>query len=332
MKLIALDDGHGMQTAGKRTPFIPEINRFIHENEFNRAVVRLLNAELKRCGFDTVLTAPTDSDTPLGTRVKVANDAKADLFISVHYNALDGRFDGNDPEGFSAHIDPSGGKSQTFAQIAIKHLSKGTLQKNRGVVKQQLYVTANTKMPAVLFELGFMDNKREALLMIDPAFQKECAVEIAMAVCEFYKVAYSGSPIPQVTKPKPAAPKSPVKPVEKIKIGSLITKKDVATYSRPDWDAKTSRVIKKGQNRHVYDIDRGWYQLFNGDWLPSQSGANFEYMPLKKPKPVKKPEKVLKRVIVDGKQVGAFAQPESVLRGVSEALDDKAKTITIKDV
>jgi N-acetylmuramoyl-L-alanine amidase len=131
---------------------------------------------------------------------------------------------------------------------------------------------------------------------------------------------------------KPAAPKPSVKPVEKIKIGSLITKNDVATYSRPDWDAKTSRVIKKGQNRHVYGIDRGWYQLFNGDWLPSEYGENFDYMPLKKPEPVKKPEKVLKRVIVDGKQVGAFAQPESVLRGVSEALDDKAKTITIKDV
>lgn len=210
-KLIALDDGHGMQTAGKRTPFIPEIGRFIHENEFNRAVKKLLDAELKRCGFKTVLTAPGDADHSLASRVKVANDAKADLFISIHYNALDGKFDGpgKDPEGFSAHIDPSGGQSQKFAEIAIKHLAKGTVQKNRGVVKQQLYVTANTKMPAVLFELGFMDNNREALLMIAPAFQKECAVEIAKAVCEFYGVTY-------VEAGKPAIVKPAVKPPEKV--------------------------------------------------------------------------------------------------------------------
>lgn len=211
-KRIALDDGHGMQTAGKRTPFIPSIGRFIHENEFNRAVVRLLDAELKRCGFTTVLTAPGDSDHSLASRVKVANDAKVDLFISIHYNALDGKFDGpgKDPEGFSAHIDPSGGQSQKFAEIAIKHLANGTLQKNRGVVKQQLYVTANTKMPAVLFELGFMDNNREALLMIAPAFQKECAVEIAKAVCEFYH-------IPYVVENNPAVVKPTVKPPEPTK-------------------------------------------------------------------------------------------------------------------
>lgn len=337
MKLIALDDGHGMQTAGKRTPFIPEINRFIHENEFNRAVVRLLNAELKRCGFKTVLTAPSDSDTPLATRVRTANNARADLFISVHYNALDGKFDGNDPEGFSAHIDPSGGKSQKFAQIAIKHLSKGTLQKNRGVVKQQLYVTANTKMPAVLFELGFMDNKREALLMIDPAFQKECAVELAMAVCEYYNIAYKGSDIPKVTKPVPVAPQIIKPPESAVKVGSLITKQDVPAYAQPKWGTQTGAVVAKGQNRHIYAVKNGWYQLFSGEWLPSQSGANFEYMPVKKSEPPERTEPPdgkpkLKRVIVDGKQIGAFSQPDSVLRGVSEALDDHAKTITIKDV
>ena len=48
MKLIALDDGHGMETAGKRTPSIAELNnRVIKENEFNRSVVAYLDKELK---------------------------------------------------------------------------------------------------------------------------------------------------------------------------------------------------------------------------------------------------------------------------------------------
>ena len=65
--LIALDDGHGSQTPGKRTPVIPELGRSIKENEFNKAVVYYLGAELRRCGFRTLLVASGDSDVPLQT-------------------------------------------------------------------------------------------------------------------------------------------------------------------------------------------------------------------------------------------------------------------------
>ena len=206
-KYIALDDGHGMETAGKRTPYLPEIGRSYRENEFNSAVVKILDEELKRHGFKTLLTAPTDADTPLATRTNAANKAGVDLFISIHYNALDGKFDGDgkDPEGFSAHIYPGNRNkvSGKFAAVALKHLAEGTKQKNRGIVEQNLHITRETKMPAVLFELGFMDNKYEALLMIKPEFQKECAVEIAKAVCEFYGVVYKTEAAPA---PKPATP------------------------------------------------------------------------------------------------------------------------------
>jgi N-acetylmuramoyl-L-alanine amidase len=206
-KYIALDDGHGMETAGKRTPYLPELGRQYRENEFNREVVKHLNAELKRHGFKTLLTAPTDADTSLSARVKAANNAGVDLFISVHFNALDGTFGGSDPEGFSAHVYKGNRNtvSGKFATVALKHLAQGTKQKNRGLVEQDLYVTRETKMPAVLFELGFMDNKREALLMTTGAFQKECAIELAKAVCEFYGVAYKSevAPAPKPSNPTP---------------------------------------------------------------------------------------------------------------------------------
>lgn len=201
-KLIALDDGHGKGTAGKRTPFIPELGRQIRENEFNREVVKFLDAHLKRNGFRTLLTAPTDADTPLATRVNTANNAKADLLISVHFNAMDGIFHGNskDASGFSAHVHSKQYESGKFGAIALKHLANGTAQKNRGLVQQNLYMTRESRMPAVLLELGFMDYKREAMLMIDVDFQKECAQEIAMAVCEYYGVQYKGQ-VTQVVKP-----------------------------------------------------------------------------------------------------------------------------------
>lgn len=188
--LIALDDGHGMETAGKRTPHIKEINRFIHENEFNRVVIGFLDSELKRCGFDTLLVAPTDKDTPLSARTMLANEKKADAYISIHYNAFDGKFDDYDPEGLSVHIFTSTTKSEPLAKAIHKYLKQGTPQKDRGIVRSNYHVLRETTMPAVLTENGFMDNKREALLMIDVDFQKEVAREHAMGICDYFGVKY----------------------------------------------------------------------------------------------------------------------------------------------
>lgn len=134
----------------------------------------------------------------------------------------------------------------------------------------------------------------------------------------------------ELKNPKPVTPQV-AKPASSKKLGSLVTKQDVPAYARNKWGTQTGRVVKKGETRNVYAIKDGWYQLYSGEWLPSQSGANFEYKPAKKPEVVQAPPKSLKRLIVDGKQVGAFANQESVLRGVSEALDT-AKDIRIEDV
>lgn len=321
VKYIALDDGHGMLTPGKRTPFIESIRRYIPENEFNRAVVKFLDAELKRCGFKTLLTAPTDDDTPLNTRIKKANDAKVDLFISIHYNAVDGKFDGpgKDPEGFSAHVHSLLYESAKFAKIALKHLAGGTVQKNRGLVQQNLAVTRDTKMPAVLFELGFMDNSREALLMIDASFQKECAMELARAVCEYYGVKY-------VAAEKPA---ELIPPKSLNKIGVAVMSRDVPAYARPAFGTGTGDVVKKGTTRNIYAIENGWFQLSGGEWLPSNYGNNFAYTAVKKTEPSTKD---MKRVIVDGEKIGSFGDPDNLERNVLLALKKNFKKIEVEDV
>ncbi|MDF2907589.1 MAG: hypothetical protein K0R34_2910 [Herbinix sp.] len=189
--LVALDDGHGMKTAGKRTPEIPELNnRIIHENEFNRAVISYLDAELKRCGIDTLLVAPTDADTSLSSRVALANNNHADLYAAIHYNALDGTFEGKDPSGHSIHVYPGSRKSRRLAECIHKYLIQGTEQIDRGIVESNFHVLRETNMPAILSENGFMDNKREALLMIDKNFQREVAVEHAKGICDYLDTDY----------------------------------------------------------------------------------------------------------------------------------------------
>lgn len=192
--LVALDDGHGMETAGKRTPPIPQLGgRVIRENEFNREVVKYLDIELKRCGFRTLLVSPTDDDTPLRVRTDRANDAGAHLYVSCHYNAGQGK-------GLETYHFPGSTKGKRAAQIIHRHLlASGVKRKDRGVKSADFFVLRKTTMPAVLIEFGFMDDPKleEAAQMIDPKVQKAFAVAVAKGVCEYFQVPY----VPE--KPRP---------------------------------------------------------------------------------------------------------------------------------
>lgn len=191
-KLIALDDGHGITTSGKESPIILSLNRKIKENEFNRAVIKFLDEDLKRCGFNTLLVAPTDEDTPLQVRTDLANNKKADAYISIHYNALDGKFDGKgrDPEGQSIHIYPNSANSMRLAKCIHNYLVKGTVQKDRGIIESNFHVLRETNMASILSENGFMDNEYEASLMLNEKFQREVAEEHCKGICDYFGVKF----------------------------------------------------------------------------------------------------------------------------------------------
>lgn len=207
-RLIAIDDGHGMTTAGKRTPAFPDGTKspetgknFMHENEFNRAVAKYLKAELERCGFKTLMVAPTDADDSLSARVTRANNAKADFYISIHANALAGKWGTHG--GTETYTYKLSGESYRIGKIIHKHLMKGTPMRDRGVKDgSHLYVIKNTNAPAVLIEAGFMDNLQEAKLLLSDSFRRECAREVAMGICEAYGIKYvSGSTSTSPTNP-----------------------------------------------------------------------------------------------------------------------------------
>lgn len=213
--LLILDDGHGMETAGKRTPPFPD-GTVIRENQFNRAVVTLIEKDAKRLGFKTLLVAPEDTDTPLQVRTDRANAAWADyvkqlesqgirlkdpkkaaVFYSQHYNALLDNWDGSTAQGSSVHYYPGSVEGKWLASCILKYVIQGTQQQNRGVVANNFHVLRETKMYAALGEAGFMDDPREAALMLNPAFQKETATQVLMGICEYYGLTYEA----EQTKP-----------------------------------------------------------------------------------------------------------------------------------
>ncbi|MEK3955290.1 N-acetylmuramoyl-L-alanine amidase family protein [Psychrobacillus sp. FSL K6-1464] len=186
--LIALDDGHGIETAGKRTPVVPELGRPIKENEFNRAVVKIMDEHLRFIGFKTLLVAPTDADTSLVARTNLANSKGADAYFSIHFDAM-GNVWGS-AEGHSIFVYPGSTTSKKLAECVAEFLKQGTVQKWRGIREQNFHVLRETKMPCILSENGFMDNPREARLMINTDFQKEVAKEHVQGICKYFGVPY----------------------------------------------------------------------------------------------------------------------------------------------
>ncbi|WP_179883898.1 N-acetylmuramoyl-L-alanine amidase family protein [Priestia megaterium] len=235
---VGIDGGHGMETAGKRTPAIAELGgRVIRENEFNDAVAVRLQKALARCGFDTMFTAPETSDTPLGTRVKRANASKVDILVSLHYNAITASFATAKASGFEV-LAGSSSDSKRLAKCILDSLVGGTEQKNRGIKDGSWLALNKCKMPLALVEYGFMDNKKEALLMIDPAFLTECAEETAKGICKYFGVTYKApagntpAPAPAPSKPAPKPTPTPSKPAPKKDVYRVIVDgKQVGAYA-----------------------------------------------------------------------------------------------------
>lgn len=215
--LVLRDGGHGDGTAGKRTPFLKSLGRSVREHEFNQPVTDVMGRVLERHGVYTVDVAAGQEDIPLKTRTDAANKLYYQyckqygtqnvvcVYVSVHFNASDGKFDGDaaDPSGFSVHIQP-GHRAKSAGQLAQAindQLKAGTTQKNRGIVEQDLFVTRETAMPAALIECGFMDNEREAMLMLDRGFQEETGTEVAKGVLAYMGIAYMTEPVQETPQP-----------------------------------------------------------------------------------------------------------------------------------
>jgi N-acetylmuramoyl-L-alanine amidase len=211
---VNIDAGHGTNTAGKRTPPLPvalDIDKDrksdikkgeqYREHYANVGVANLLDAELKRCGFDTFRTGwddenPTDDlDTALSARQTSIARANCDYSISIHFNAVGDGNSFNKAEGIGIYIhDRYINQSEKLAQVVLKHLAGGTKQVNRGVSKQSLAMCNCNNMDvkgAILVELAFMTNLREAMeLMANENYWKESAKEICRGLCEFTGIKY----------------------------------------------------------------------------------------------------------------------------------------------
>lgn len=148
---ICINPGHTLNGEGSGAIGIK------NESEENRKVASEVIRLFSNNGY-TVIESRVDKASSnkeyLSKCFDIANKSKADLFISIHFNA----FDGN-AYGVEALIyDDKSGSKEIANKICEKVASLGF--RNRGVKKRpELYVLKHTNMKAVLVECCFVDNK-----------------------------------------------------------------------------------------------------------------------------------------------------------------------------
>lgn len=209
MVKVALDAGHGIHTAGKRTPAGER------EWTFNNKVVLAAIAKLNT--YDDVqilrLDDPTgNNDVPLITRTNKANAWGADVLVSAHHNAHMGVW--GEHGGAETYVHPTGRRaSYDLANTVQPLITKAMGLRNRGVKQLNLHMVRESNMTAILTEGGFMDSTTDIGALRSNAKLKAQGVAIAEGLAAYYKlVPKKGS----VTNPKPTPSKPTVsKPTAK---------------------------------------------------------------------------------------------------------------------
>lgn len=162
MSTIVLDAGHGGVDGGALKG-----NRL--EKDDTLRVVKRIKQILESNGQKVILTRDSDIYVTLQKRCDISNNASADLFVSIHRNAFNGVAHGQETFCYSLS-----GKSYALANaIQTSIIDAGISSANRGIKTDGLYVIKNTKAPAVLTELGFIDNDCDNKLL-DDNFEKYC--------------------------------------------------------------------------------------------------------------------------------------------------------------
>lgn len=191
---IAIDAGHGSNTAGKRTP------SGCREHYANVVVANYLYDILKAnpSHFDVIRTGwddesyMDDEDTSLGNRQRTIKNNGCSISISIHFNASGNGKTYNNASGIETYYHKTKyADSKKLATCVQSELIKGTPQKNRGVKQGALAMCNCSAMgtkASILCELGFMTNLTEATLMQDKDFCKECAREIAQGIANYLNI------------------------------------------------------------------------------------------------------------------------------------------------
>jgi N-acetylmuramoyl-L-alanine amidase len=175
-KIIVLDAGHGMGTLGKRC--LKSIDPAQTREWFlNDRIADLVEETLKRDYDCTVLRVDDTTgakDISLSARVKAANNAKADFYLSIHHNAgINGGAGGGTVVFYYNDAEMRAKAQRLYNAVTARTGLVGN--RSSKVAVGDLYVIRYTTMPALLLENGFMDSTHDTPIILTAAHAKKTA-------------------------------------------------------------------------------------------------------------------------------------------------------------
>ena len=185
--LICLDPGHGPGCVNG-TP-----DGTYLEEEFTLDMAQRLEKRLQAAGAETLLTRTGEEYPGLNERARMANSAKADLFVSIHSNAYGDGEEWTSPRGFGAYTSagPETAERNVLAAKILERVKMADIAiHGSGRFYNRFTVLTATDMPAVLLECAFHTNQEDAALLKDRAWRSKLADAIAKGVLEHAGLAF----------------------------------------------------------------------------------------------------------------------------------------------
>jgi N-acetylmuramoyl-L-alanine amidase len=173
--VVVVDPGHG-----GRDPGAIGIGG-IHEADIVLPLGVQVAALLQEQGVTAVLTRSDDREVDLEPRVQIAERADADLFVSIHANAIS--LSRPDVNGIETYYYSDAGLR--FGQVIHSSMLQVPGVQDRGMRRARFYVIRNTSMPAVLLEVGFVTGAQDARLLADPEFRSQMAAAITQGILQY---------------------------------------------------------------------------------------------------------------------------------------------------
>ncbi len=197
-QIICIDPGHGFDDGGTSSEFLGGLN----EDDITLAVSLMLNEELQKLGYQTVLTHD-GKEFPITSaydnnnkykpqeRTAFANSVDMDYYVSIHCNSHD------DPSANGTRIyyfdgpikveHTSGEIAESINSGILDTLAPGSVSSTIEMTQNVFHVIRETTVPASLIEMGFVTNEADAANMLDEGWQRAFAKGVALGIDRYYR-------------------------------------------------------------------------------------------------------------------------------------------------
>lgn len=182
---IALTAGHYLGTPGKRCSKSLDPNETREWTLNDRIADKVEKLLGGYTGWELLRTDDTTgkNEISLTSRTNSANNFNADIYLSIHHNA---GINGGSGGGIVAYIytNASAASGEWQRDLYNALIAKTGLKGNRSnpLAKANLHEVRETKMPAVLLELGFMDSKTDVPIILTENYANKCAEAIVEVI------------------------------------------------------------------------------------------------------------------------------------------------------